>query len=54
MQAISPKKFGNKYKKMDVFDEANQLSLKEFIKIFKKDQMSENLTKMLCSRIIER
>ena len=53
MKAISPRKFG-KYAKVANPFEVNQLTLKEFIKIFKKDQVSENLTEMLCNRIIER
>ena len=32
--------------------ETKELTLKEFIKIFKKDQVSENLTEMLCNKII--
>lgn len=52
MRAISPLKFG-KDAGDEVFDD-KQLSLKEFIKIFKKDQVSENLTEMLCSRILDK
>lgn len=36
MKAISPHKFGKKAKVKDPF-EVNQLTLKEFVKIFKKD-----------------
>ena len=53
MKAISPHKFGKKAKVANPF-ESNELTLREFIKIFKKDQVSENLTEMLCSRILER
>mmetsp|Transcript_42794 Transcript_42794/g.56528 ORF Transcript_42794/g.56528 Transcript_42794/m.56528 type:complete len:114 (+) Transcript_42794:105-446(+) len=53
MKAISPSKFGKKALSKNAFDD-NLLMLKEFIKIFKKDQVSENLTEMLCSRIIEK
>ena len=54
MSAISPQKFGSKAKNAKTAFEDNYLTLKEFIKIFKKDQVSENLTEMLCNRIIER
>lgn len=54
MKAISPYKFGKKAKNAETAFEDNYLTLKEFIKIFKKDQVSENLTVMLCDRIIER
>lgn len=53
MKAISPHKFGKKAKVKDPF-EVHELTLKEFIKIFKKDQVSENLTEVLCNRIIDR
>ena len=53
MKAISPAKFGKKAAVSNPFD-VNQLTLKEFVKIFRKDQVSENITEMLCSRIIER
>lgn len=53
MKAISPHKFGKKAKVANPF-EVNELTLIEFIKIFKKDQVSEDLTKFLCKRIIER
>lgn len=54
MKAISPHKFGKKAKNAQTAFEDNYLTLKEFIKIFKKDQVSENLTEMLRTRIIER
>ena len=53
MKAISPKKFGGSAKVANPF-EVNQLTLREFIKIFKKDQVSENLTEMLCNKIIQK
>ena len=53
MKAISPNKFGKKAKVKNPF-EVNELTLKEFIKIFKKDQVSEAMTDMLCQRIITR
>lgn len=53
MKAISPKKFGERAKVANPF-EVNQLTLREFIKIFKKDQVSENLTEMLCNKIIHK
>ena len=53
MKAISPHKFGKKANVENPF-EVNQLTLKEFIKIFKKDQVSENLTEMLCRKIIQK
>lgn len=54
LTAISPYKFGKKAKNAATAFEDNYLSLKEFIKIFKKDQVSENLTEMLCKRIVQR
>ena len=53
MKAISPHKFGKKALSKNPYKD-NQLTLKEFIKIFKKDQISENLTEMLCERILVR
>lgn len=53
MKAISPHKFGKKAKVGNPF-EVNELTLKEFIKIFKKDQVSELLTDLLCNRIVSR
>ena len=53
MQAISPHRFGKKSKVDNPF-EVNELTLKEFVKIFRKDQVSENLTEMLCDRIMQR
>lgn len=53
MKAISPYKFGKMARVANPF-EVNQLTLREFIKIFKKDQVSENLTEMLCNKIIEK
>ena len=53
MRTICPRKFGAKSKFKNPY-EHNELSLKEFLKIFKKDQVSENLTLMLCNKIIER
>ena len=53
LQTISPHKFGKKAKVANPF-EVNELTLKEFIKIFKKDAVSENLTEVICKRIIEK
>ena len=53
MQSISPHKFGKKAKVDNPF-EVNRLTLQEFIKIFKKDQVSENLTELLCNRITDK
>ena len=50
MKGIAPHKFGKKAKVANPF-EVNELTLIEFIKIFKKDQVSENLTQYLCQRI---
>ena len=46
MQSISPHKFGKKAKIDNPFD-VHELTLQEFIKIFKKDQISEELTELL-------
>ena len=61
LKAISPHKFGKKAEKLlkdkgstqNPF-EVNEITLKEFVKIFKKDQVSEDLTEMLCQRIKDR
>lgn len=52
MKAISPHKFGKKALVANPFD-VNELSLKEFIKIFKKDQVSESLNEVICNKIIQ-
>ena len=43
LKAVNPFKFGDKSGLDDPF-ELNEMSLKDFIKIFKKDQVSEKLT----------
>ena len=53
LKAVSPYKFGKKSGLENPF-EVNEITLKEFIKVFRKDQVSEDLTKMLCNRISTR
>ena len=43
LKAVNPFKFGDKSGLDDPF-ELNEMSLKDFIKIFKKDQVSEKIT----------
>ena len=52
LKAINPFKFGEKSGLVDPFA-ANEMSLKDFIKIFKKDQVSEKLTDTIRRQVIE-
>jgi len=51
LKTISPHKFGKKATSANPFED-NALTLKEFVKIFRKDQVSENLTELLITRIV--
>ena len=51
LKAINPYKFGDKSGLEHPF-EVNEMSLKDFIKIFKKDQVSEKLTESIRSIVI--
>ena len=51
LKAINPFKFGEKSGVLNPF-EINAMSLKDFIKIFKKDQVSEKLTDAIRSLVV--
>ena len=52
LKAINPHKFGEKSGLAAPF-EVNQMTLKDFIKIFKKDQISEKLTESLRKIVVK-
>ena len=51
MKSVCPKKFKSTCEKEAL---GTQLNLKDFIKVFEKDQISEDLTTHLCDNVIEK